>query len=87
MKSFSSNNSFKDIKIVKAARGILSWAHPLNSPEKINDEFALFLKQNGVENIEGNYQYLNFPKEYIKEIKPIIFNYIGILKGFYRTAE
>lgn len=70
MKGFESDNHIQDAKIVQDAGGILSWAHPLNTPEKLSDEFAIFLKQNGINGIEEHYQYLQFPKDYIDELKP-----------------
>ena len=46
MQGFSSNNHVKDTKKVLASGGILSWAHPIVTPDKITDDFFAFLKAN-----------------------------------------
>lgn len=56
-KGFSSYNKLSDIPKVKRAGGILSWAHPYNSLDKCNDDFFNFLKNNGIDGVENNYQY------------------------------
>lgn len=72
MKGFSSNNQINDIEKVLNAGGILSWAHPLNSPDKLTDDFFTFLKSNGINGIEANYQYSKHDAEYINEAKKIL---------------
>ena len=42
MKGFASNNQVSDIPKIKNADGILSWAHPIVTPDKINDDFFEF---------------------------------------------
>lgn len=42
MKGFASNNQVSDIPKIKNAGGILSWAHPIVTPDKINDDFFEF---------------------------------------------
>lgn len=68
MKGFASNNKILDISDIKASGGVLSWAHPLISPERVNEKFMDFLKKNGVEGIEADYQYQNFDYEYINAV-------------------
>lgn len=82
MQGFSSKNTVKDIKKVIDAGGILSWAHPLISPEKINGQFFKFLKKSGINGVEGNYQYLKFDKEYIDSVKPLLTPFIEKFKMF-----
>lgn len=69
MKGFSSDNKFSDIPDIKASGGVLSWAHPLISPSRVNEAFMTFLKKIGIGGVEANYQYLGFKKEYINEVK------------------
>ena len=72
----------EDIKKVIDAGGILSWAHPLISPKKINGQFFKFLKKSGINGVEGNYQYLKFDKEYIDSVKPLLTPFIEKFKMF-----
>lgn len=72
MQGFSSNNHINDVKKVKNAGGILSWAHPIVTPDKLNDDFISFLKNNGIDGIEGNYQYNKWDKEYVDKGKKIL---------------
>ncbi|CDE42608.1 pHP domain protein [Clostridium sp. CAG:768] len=71
MKGFASNNQVSDIPKIKNAGGILSWAHPIVTPDKINDDFFEFLKKHGIDGVEGNYQYNRWDKEYVDSIKPM----------------
>lgn len=74
-------NQMSFIKTVKESGGILSLAHPLASrKDPINDKLFLFLKNNGIDGIEGNYQYFGF--KYSKEFKQAI-NKIKILAQKY----
>lgn len=68
----SSKNDVKDIKKVKNAGGILSWAHPIVTPDKINEDFFTFLKNNGIDGVEGNYQYSRWDNNYVNSIKPLL---------------
>ena len=72
MNGFSSNNNVSDIKKIKDAGGILSWAHPINTPDKINNHFFEFLKSNGINGVEGNYQYSKWDQDYVCAIKPLL---------------
>ncbi len=72
MRGFSSNNQISDIKKVKDAGGVLSLAHPIISRSCLTEDFFKFLKDNGVDGAEGNYQYLGFKKDYIAKMKPIV---------------
>lgn len=66
-----SENKVEDIQKVRDAGGILSWAHPFYSMKSVKDEeFAAFLRKNGIEGIERNYQYLDEDKEYADACKP-----------------
>ena len=71
---FSNNmiGSVNDIKKIIASGGILSWAHPVYSPDKLNDEFFQFLKYYGINGAEGNYQYIGADKEYVECAKKIL---------------
>ena len=71
MKGFAPNNQVSDIHKIKNAGGILSWAHPIVTPDKINDDFFEFLKKHGIDGVEGNYQYNRWDKEYVDSIKPM----------------
>lgn len=71
----------KDIK-KNDANGILSWAHPIVTPNKINEDFFQFLKQNGIGGVEGNYQYCSWNKEYIASFKPMLDKLIKDFKMF-----
>lgn len=72
MQGFGSNNQIDDVKKVIHAGGILSWAHPIITPDKINDDFFSFLKSNGINGVEGNYQYSRWDSEYINAVKPLL---------------
>lgn len=78
-------NNINDVPQIINAGGILSWAHPVYSPEKINDEFFTFLKQHNINGIEGNYQYNTADSEYVesvkKELTPFIKKYNMFLTG------
>ena len=82
MKGFSSNNQVSDIKKVLESGGILSWAHPIITPNKINDDFFSFLKDNGIGGVEGNYQYKKWNREYINTLRPILEKFINKFKMF-----
>lgn len=71
-KGFKSNNHISDAKKITDAGGILAWAHPIYTPEKLNNDFFTFLKNNGINGAEGNYQYKSFDKEYIQTVKPLV---------------
>ena len=58
------------IKTIKKDGALLSWAHPIITPDKINPEFFQFLKSKGIEAVEGNYQYSKWDQEYVASIKP-----------------
>lgn len=78
-------NHVSDIPKIVDSGGVLSWAHPIYSPDKINDDFFVFLKQNGINGIEGNYQYNTADSEYVesvkKELTPFIKKYNMFLTG------
>lgn len=82
MKGFESNNQIEDVQKVIKAGGILSWAHPLISPDKITNDFFTFLKSIGINGIEGNYQYSKFDEEYINEGKKFLKPFIEKFKPF-----
>lgn len=82
MQGFSSKNKVSDIKKVLESGGILSWAHPIVTPDKINDDFFSFLKANGVNGVEGNYQYSKWDCEYIDAVKPNLEKFIKKFKMF-----
>ena len=82
MKGFASNNQVSDIPKIKNAGGILSWAHPIVTPDKINDDFFEFLKKHGIDGVEGNYQYNRWDKEYVDSIKPMLEKLIKKFKMF-----
>ena len=82
MKGFYSNNQISDIKKVLEAGGILSWAHPLYTPSKINEDFFSFLKANGINGVERNYQYDKSDSEYINTVKPVLEKFINKFKMF-----
>lgn len=71
-KGFKSNNHISDAKKITDAGGILAWAHPIYTPKKLNNDFFTFLKNNGINGAEGNYQYKSFDKEYIQTVKPLV---------------
>lgn len=70
------HNKVSDIAKVKNAGGVLSLAHPLVTPHRLDDDFFSFLKENGVEGVEGNYQYIHWDTEYVETIKPIVEKFI-----------
>ena len=72
MQGFESNNHIKDIPKITKDGGVLSWAHPIVTPDKINDNFFIFLKKHGINGVEGNYQYCHWDKEYVDEGKKIL---------------
>ena len=82
MKGFGSNNHVKDIPKITKSGGVLSWAHPIITPDKINDDFFTFLKSNGVNGIEGNYQYLKWDEEFVKKGKKLLEPFIEKYKMF-----
>lgn len=69
-KGFKSNNDIEKTPIVTRDGGILSWAHPIITPNKIVDDFFIFLKKHGIDYVEGFYQYSKWDKEYVDSIKP-----------------
>lgn len=81
-KGFSSNNNVLDIKKIKKAGGVLSWAHPLITPDKLNNHFFEFLKKHGINGVEGNYQYSIWDREYIASVKPTLDEFIKKFKMF-----
>lgn len=81
-KGFASNNKMDDVKKVLASGGILSWAHPIITPDKLNDDFFMFLKAHGINGVEGNYQYFYFDKDYVNEGKKILDPLIKKFKMF-----
>lgn len=64
------NNNIDDAYIITRDGGILSWAHPIVTTNKINEDFFAFLKSKGVDYVEGNYQYSHWDKEYVESFKP-----------------
>ena len=70
MQGFESHNDLETTKIIKKDGALLSWAHPIITPDKINPDFFQFLKSNGIEAVEGNYQYSKWDQEYVNSIKP-----------------
>lgn len=82
MKGFASNNHISEAKNILKSGGILSWAHPIISPEKINKDFFMFLKKNGINGVEGNYQYNYLDQEYVNSLKPILEKLIKQFKMF-----
>ncbi len=82
MKGFCANNHVSDIKKITDAGGILSWAHPLITPDKLNNHFFEFLKKHGINGVEGNYQYCKWDNEYIMSIKPRLDGFIKKFQMF-----
>ncbi len=72
----------KALPKIKNAGGILSWAHPIVTPDKINDDFFEFLKKYGIDGVEGNYQYNRWDSEYVNSIKPMLEKLIKKFKMF-----
>ena len=61
----------------------MSWAHPIITPDKIeDDDFFKFLKEHGIDGVEGNYQYRHWRKDYIDKLKPILNKQIEKFKMF-----
>ena len=78
-----SKNTVDDIQKVKDAGGVLSWAHPIVTTERITDEeFAAFLKEKGVDGIEGNYQYNRWDKDFVDTCKPYVDKLVEKFKFF-----
>ncbi|MBE7703539.1 MAG: hypothetical protein E7Z89_05760 [Cyanobacteria bacterium SIG28] len=69
---FSSKNNIDDIPTILASGGILSWAHPIYCPDKLNEDFFNFLKTNKIEAVEGNYQYIDWDMDYVNEGKKLL---------------
>lgn len=82
MQGFASNNHVEDAKKVLNSGGILSWAHPIITPDKINDDFFNFLKTHGIDGVEGNYQYIKWDNEYVKKGKELLAPLIEKFKMF-----
>lgn len=82
MKGFASKNQVKDVKKILASGGVLSWAHPIITPEKINEDFFAFLKKWGINGVEGNYQYCRWDQEYVNEGKKLLTPLIERFKMF-----
>lgn len=82
MKGFASHNQVSETKKVINSGGILSWAHPIITPDKINPDFFQFLKANGINGVEGNYQYSKWDQEYINAVKPSLEKLIKQFKMF-----
>lgn len=84
-KGRDSKNSVDDTKKILKTGGILSWAHPIVTPEKINDDFFSFLKTHGIDGIEGNYQYIFWNKDYVQsfsdKLKTLIQKYQMFVTG------
>ena len=77
-------NKVSDIPKVKAAGGILSFAHPMLFIEKLEDEnFFSFLKANGVDGIEKYYQYVTKAQSFIDERMPKLLEQLKKFKFFY----
>lgn len=76
MKGFASKNHVSETKKVIDAGGIFSWAHPIVTPDKINEDFFTFLKANGINGVEGNYQYSKWDSEYVNAIRPMLDKFI-----------
>jgi len=66
-------NPLSFIKTVKEAGGVMSLAHPAQFFDRMHDDFFGFLKKNGVNGIEGNYQYCGFKydKEFFEKLDTI----------------
>lgn len=82
MKGFDSNNNISDAQKVINAGGILSWAHPLNSPDKITNKFFEFLNSCGIQGIEANYQYPKIDEEYTNKAQRLLTPIIEKFKPF-----
>ena len=52
------------------------------TPDKLCDDFFMFLKSNGIEGVEGNYQYIKWDREYVNEGKKILEPLIAKFKMF-----
>ena len=66
---YKSKNQISETQKIIQSGGVLAWAHPIYTPNKINDDFFTFLKSNGINGIEGNYQYRTSDREYVDGIK------------------
>ena len=66
-------NSLDFIRNVKNAGGTLSLAHPIFYRDRLNDDFFGFIKKNGIDGVEGNYQYCGFKydKEFLETIEKV----------------
>lgn len=82
MQGFGSHNHVSEAKKVRNAGGVLSWAHPIVTPEKINEDFFAFLKASGIDGVEGNYQYPHWDEEYVNEVKKTLMPLIEKFKMF-----
>lgn len=82
MKGFESKNHVTETSKVINAGGILSWAHPIIFPEKINEDFFRFLKKHKINGVEGNYQYSKWDEEYVNAVKPLLDKLIKDFKMF-----
>lgn len=82
MKGFASDNHVSNAKKVIEAGGIFSWAHPIVTSGKINEDFFAFLKKNGINGVEGNYQYSRWDQEYVNAVKPVLEKLIKQFKMF-----
>ena len=82
MQGFASNNHVNDAKKVLASGGVLSWAHPIITPDKLCDDFFMFLKSKGINGVEGNYQYIKWDREYVNEGKKLLEPLIAKFKMF-----
>ena len=65
-------NDINDAKKIISSGGMLSFSHPITTPDKINDDFFSFLKAHGINGVEGNYQYFYKDKENIDNGKKIL---------------
>ena len=65
-------NHIDSTKKVLSAGGILTFSHPISTPDKINDDFFNFLKLHGINGAEGNYQYFYTNKADVEAGKKIL---------------
>lgn len=82
LNGFESKNNVNETKKIIDSGGVLSWAHPIYSPDKLNEDFFQFLKDNGINGVEGNYQYIKWDEEYVNEGKKILEPLIEKFKMF-----
>lgn len=66
------SNNIESASKVLSSGGVLSFSHPINTPDKITDDFFSFLKENGINGVEGNYQYFYKDQETIRAAKKIL---------------